>query len=170
MPPRPAPNQADIEAQMAQARARAEAVRAANAARIPGRAGPGAGAMPEPAAPAVFSYTIPAPAGFTKAETGDPNTYSWTKQRPGRAVKSEYTVTLKKAGPFPERYLPNAATMEAGNLVFRQTRTTAAQFSRTVIFTCQDNGCLITLSATADLSDADAMTAMTNAAKKIAAK
>ena len=126
--------------------------------------------MPEPAAPAVFSYTIPAPAGFTKADTGDPNIYTWTKQRPGRAVKSEYTVTLKKAGPFPERYLPNAATMEAGNLVFRQTRTTAAQFSRTVIFTCQDNGCLITISATADLSDSDAMTAMTNAAKKIAAK
>lgn len=122
---------------------------------------------PIPAAPDVFEYDIPAPVGFTRVESNDPNVHTWTKQKSGRAVKSEYTVSLRKAGPFPERYPANAYTIEAGPLVFRQSRTSSAQFTRTVVFTCRDGDCLITLSATRDESDSDAAAAMTNAARKI---
>jgi hypothetical protein len=118
-------------------------------------------------------YVIEAPAGFTADPTmTQPNTRRWTRQAPGRAVKSMYTVQVAHVGKdYQLQGPPNAPTIPAGALTFQGLEVAPApQFTQGAHVAALDGEYLIDVTVVVDRADANTERNTTAAVKKIRAK
>lgn len=119
-------------------------------------------------------YTFAVPNGFTPDSTmTDPNTRRWTRQSPGRAVKSSFTVQVQLVEKdYKIKPVPNGMTIKAPSLDFQATETaaTAPQFTRIGRLQAVDGEYLIDVTVIADVSDGSVQTNVMDAIKKIKAK
>jgi hypothetical protein len=119
-------------------------------------------------------YQVDAPTGFTAdtAATLPPNTRRWSRQLSGRAVRSTYTVQVRRVGPdFKLNTSPQNLVIQGASLAFfGMNPVPAPQFTQSQHVAALDGEYLIEITVIADTTDGTGTNNMSAAAKKIKRK
>ena len=117
-------------------------------------------------------FSVDAPVGFTEEKGNVFNARQWTRQAPGRAVRSTFLVEVKSVEKGYKIDVPAGAPqpMLTNGLVFYQLAAGANQTTRSVRWAAVEGQHLITITATMDAADNTGATNLTNAVNKIKVK